>query len=302
MTNFLYQPAVNALARTLLKPFSKVLPARLKFPLNGEFTVKGRSVPSFKMRTNPTSAVTKFLFWGNVEGFEYNAVQVFLKLVPKSRLFYDIGSNIGYYSLLAAALSKDSLKSYAFEPMPSAFDYLNQNISLNQFSRIKSVKLALSDSKGKATFHSIENPKFAGLPQLTGDGSLNGNSSQNASKVTFDVEIDTLDNFAAQHSGDGKIDLIKLDTEANEHKVLQGAKIVLAQHRPIIQCEILKNQIEAELESALAGFDYLYFRATHEGLLRVEKLSGNTSPYHDHYLVPREKLDRIRETGFLLEK
>jgi hypothetical protein len=116
------------------------------------------------------------------------------------------------------------------------------------------------------------------------------------------VEIDTLDNFAAQHSGDGKIDLIKLDTEANEHKVLQGAKIVLAQHRPIIQCEILKNQIEAELESALAGFDYLYFRATHEGLLRVEKLSGNTSPYHDHYLVPREKLDRIRETGFLLEK
>jgi len=302
MNQLLYQPTVNAIARALLKPFSNVLPARLKFPLSGEFTVKGRTVPSFKMRTNPTSAVTKFVFWGDVEGFEYNAVQVFLKLVPKSSLFYDIGSNIGYYSLLAASLSKNKIKSYAFEPMPSAFDYLQQNISLNHFSSIIPVKLALSDSKGQATFHSIENPKFAGMPQLTGDGSLNGNSSQNPSKVTFDVEIDTLDNFAAQHAGDGKIDLIKLDTEANEHKVLQGAKTVLREHRPIIQCEILKNQIETELETALAGFDYLYFRATHAGLVPVEKLSGNTTAYHDHYLVPREKLNLIRETGFLLEK
>ena len=56
---------------------------------------------------------------------------------------------------------------------------------------------------------------------------------------------------------------------------MQGAKTVLAQHRPIIQCEILKNQIEKELEAALAGFDYVYFRATHGGLVPVERLTGN---------------------------
>lgn len=301
MSHLLYRPAVNALARKVLKPFSHLLPNSLKFPISGSFTVKGKTVPPFTMLTNPTSAVTKFVFWGNVEGFEYNAVQVFLKLVPQSKLFYDIGSNIGYYSLLAESLTKNSLKTYAFEPMPSAFDYLQQNININKFDSIIPVKLALSDSKGAATFHAIENPKFAGLPQLTGDGSLNGNSSQNESKVTFDVAIDTLDNFASLHASDGKIDLIKLDTEANEHKVLQGAKMVLAQHRPIIQCEILKNQIEVELEAALQEFDYLYFRATHAGLVPVSSLSGNTTAYHDHYLVPREKLELIRATGFLLE-
>jgi FkbM family methyltransferase len=298
----LYNKHINKAVRSILKPVSVILPGSLKFPVSGEFTVRGKTVPPFKMRTNPTSAVTKFVFWGDVEGFEYNAVQVFLKLVDKSSLFYDIGSNIGYYSLLAAAVSKNKIRSYAFEPMPSAFDYLQQNITLNQFSNIVPVKLALSDSQGTATFHAIENPKFSGMPQLTGDGSLNGNSSINPSKVTFDVAIDTLDHFAAQHAAEGKIDLIKLDTEAKEHKVLQGAKTVLAQHRPIIQCEILKNQIEKELEAALAGFDYVYFRATHDGLVPVERLTGNTSAYHDHYLVPREKMELIRSTGFLLEK
>ncbi|MDI1356500.1 MAG: FkbM family methyltransferase [bacterium] len=295
MKDLLYNPFINKLIRISLKPFSEILPARLKFPINGIFTVRGKKVPPFKMATNQTSAVTKFLFWGNVEGFEYHAVKVFEELTKNSKVFFDIGANIGYYSLLASAIKNKDIYIYAFEPMPSAYQFLLQNISLNQYHNIKPMKLALSNEKGRATFYSIANPKFKELPQLTGDGSLNNAASGNSFKVNFEVDIDTLDNFVAGHLGNEKIDLIKLDTEANEHKVLAGADHVLRFHRPIIQCEILKNQIETEMESILADYDYLYFRATNKGLLQVTTFGNNNSPFMDYYLVPTEKKELISD-------
>lgn len=300
MASILYDETINALTRGILRPFRAVLPTSIKFPVNGTMKVRGKSAPAFKMKTNPTNAVTKFLFWNDIEGFEYNAVQVFLRLLPQSQVFFDIGSNIGYYSLLAASASNDRIETYAFEPMPSIYDYLATNIDLNEFRHIQALKLALSDSTGEAEFYAIKNPKFQNFPQLTGDGSLNANSSQNASKEYFTVNIDTLDNFVAKNLGDKKIDLIKLDTEANEHKVMAGATKVLSQHRPIIQCEILKNQIETELEQVLKPHNYLYFIATNKGLRKVATLQGNTTPFNDYYLVPAEKLELIKNTGLVL--
>jgi len=293
MNQLIYNRNVNKAIRTVLKPFSNILPAKFMFPITGVFTVRGKGIPPFKMATNPTSAVTKFLFWGNVEGFEFNAVRVFCELAKSSKVFFDIGSNIGYYSLLASAIRNQKLLIYAFEPMPSAYDFLRQNISLNGFANIEPRKLALADKTGKATFYSIANAKFAGLPQLTGDGSLNSAHSDNLSKVNFEVEIDTLDNFVAKNLGGQKIDLIKLDTEANEHKVLLGADHVLRTHRPIIQCEILKNQIEREMYDTLKRYDYIYYRATDRGLVEVESFSNNTTKFVDYYLVPVEKTELI---------
>src|SRR5690606_323848 len=128
--------------------------------------------PGFKMTTNPTNAVTKFLFWGNVEGFEYHATKVFIELVKNSSVFLDIGANIGYYSLLASAVTDKKIKVFAFEPMPAIYDYLLKNIKCNGFSNISPYALALSDAKGEAEFYSVTNKKFISFPQLTGDGSL----------------------------------------------------------------------------------------------------------------------------------
>ena len=130
MASLLYDETINALTRSLLRPFRAVLPTSVKFPVNGTMMVRGKSAPSFKMNTNPTNAVTKFLFWNDIEGFEFNAVQVFLKLLPQTNVFFDIGSNIGYYSLLAASASNDSIETYAFEPMPSIYDYLVKNCKI----------------------------------------------------------------------------------------------------------------------------------------------------------------------------
>jgi hypothetical protein len=103
----------------------------------------------------------------------------------------------------------------------------------------------------------------------------------------------TLDHFVSTIKDGVHVDFMKIDTEANEHLVLRGAKNVLSVHRPIIQCEVLKNQVEAEVEQALAAFNYRYFIATDLGLKPVEHLTGNQTAFVDFYLVPAEKLGLI---------
>jgi FkbM family methyltransferase len=293
LKQLLYHKNINTILRNLAKPFSKILPDKLKFPVNGTFIIEGNNVTPFKITTNPTNAVTKYLFWGGIEGFEFNSVKVFCEVIKHSKVFFDIGSNIGYYSLLASSIRNKDIQIYAFEPMPSAFEFLLKNISLNHFENIKPQKLALSDHHGSAVFYSIVNQKFKNMPQLTGDGSLNNVHSGSITKVNFNVDINTVDNFVRENLGHSKIDLIKLDTEANEHKVLSGAHLVLSQHRPLIQCEILKNQIEKELELILKPHDYLYFRATNKGLVQVKSFLNNDSDFVDYYLVPVEKKSQI---------
>ncbi len=291
----LYNKGINSFLRNTLKPFSKNLPAKYKFPIHGTYKVRGNNIPPFKLATNPTSYASKVLFWDNIEGFEFSSVKIFCEVVKNSKIFFDIGANIGYYSLLSSSIKNKDIIVYAFEPMPSAFNYLVENIKINNFSNIKPQKLALSNQKGRATFYSIANEKFKHWPQLTGDGGLSQHQSGDRTKINFEVDIDTLDNFVIENLGDLKIDLIKLDTEANEHYVLMGSKLVLSTHRPIIQCEILKHQVENEIEEVLRDYNYLYYRATDRGLELVNTFGNNPTEFVDYYLVPKEKQKIIQK-------
>ena len=293
MTKLIYNKYINTLLRFILKPISKILPINLKFPVNGIITIKLDSTKSFKISSNPTCGSTKILFWEGIKGFEYSSVKIFMELSKTSAVFFDIGSNVGYYSLLATSISNKKINAYAFEPMPSAFEYLKENVFINNFENIKPQCLALSNQNGEAVFYQIINEKFKQFPQLTGDGGLSKSQSGNRTKVNFNVKIKTLDSFVVENLGDVKIDLIKLDTEANEHNVLAGAHSVLMNQRPIIQSEILKNQIEMEVEVILNKYNYNYYRATDKGLIQVNTFLNNETNFCDYYLVPKEKINLI---------
>ena len=247
------------------------------------------------MFANPTSHSAKILFWFGIEGFEFHAVKVFAKLAEKSHLFLDIGSNLGYYSLLASKISRENIQCHAFEPMPSAYDVLCQNVKINSLNNIKTHRVALSNYTGEAKFYMIVNEKFSSFPQLTGDGGLNEMHSGNRSKRNFDVNCETLDNFAEKILNGKKIDLMKIDTEGNEHFVLEGGQEILKNHRPIIQCEILKTSNREALYKCLSDKNYHYYLATLEGLELVKDFENPHLIYQDYYLVPQEKTSYIKE-------
>jgi len=86
-----------------------------------------------------------------------------------------------------------------------------------------------------------------------------------------EVEQITLDGFLAEHLGKGRsVDLLKVDVEGYELEVFKGAPLLLAQHRPLIFCEIEKRHNAGYLELFLlleaAGYRSFIFQ---EGRFRL---------------------------------
>lgn len=291
---FIHKQPVNSIVRTLLIPFRKVVPSKYYFAIDGTLRIKLTEGKSMLFHANPTSNLLRVLFWKGIEGFEYKEYKIFVALAKKSNVFFDIGANIGYYSIVAK-LFNPKIEVHGFEPMPSAFKYFNINKKINDLESINTHRLALTDYKGDAKFYSNLNPRFPEIEDhLFGDNSLNLDATGNISRIEVDVKTDTLDNFVAQHLSSGKnIDLIKLDTESTEHLVLKGGQTVLKNHRPIIMCEVIKGFTEAEIEKILSAHDYLFYEVMKDGLKLVTKLIVPTGK-NDYFFVPKEKNELVK--------
>ena len=286
---FIYKPAINSILRNTLKPIVKLLPEKYQFPINGNFTIQLGQNKKIHWITNPTSYISRILFWNGLTGFEYSAVRIFMQLATQSKCFFDIGANMGYYSMVATAMNS-SIKVVGFEPLPAANKYFHLIAQANNFKNITIEQTALSNFTGTAQFSAIKNPKFIDIQdQLAGDGGLSEKFSGARSVFKFDVAVDTLDNYVLHKLPSNlKIDLIKLDTEASEHLVLAGAESVLQNHRPIIQCEVLPGQIEKELQIIFDRNNDSFFQTQDKGLKKVQSLEHTNSDNKDYFLVPKE--------------
>ena len=290
---FLYQPSINRLLRSVFRPFAGSIPEKYHFPVTGKFSLNLPGGKTLILNSNPTCYIAKVLFWQGYKGFEYGQFKIFIELVQTSDVFLDVGANIGYYSLLASAYNPQ-ISVYAFEPLPNAVKYIEMNVADNGFSKLIVEQVALSDEDGEATFFVSRNPKFSFVPdQLTSTGSLDQNQGSRTSLID-EIRVTTmrLDSWVEKNSI-SRIDLLKLDTEATEHIVLAGAHNVLAEHRPLIFCEVLPGRIEDELNSIFSEFGYLRFRIGRGGLEEVSQLRHDQSDSNDHLMVPSSDRHRI---------
>jgi FkbM family methyltransferase len=130
--------------------------------------------------------------------------------------FVDCGTFIGYYSV---RMSKVFKKVISFEPNPATLPLLYENLSLNNVTNVKVHEVAVGDVKSKAVLKLRR-----GMSTLL--------DVDCCSKT--EVAVDTLDNLLA---GEDKIDLIKLDVEGYEEKVLLGAKNIISKHKPLFIIE-----------------------------------------------------------------
>jgi len=297
---FIYIPAVNLFVRTVLSPFKSIVPVKYRFPVTGKITVKLPESKSFIFSGNETSPHTRQMFWYGIEGFEYGTLNVFIHLIKQSKCFFDIGANIGYYSLTAACYNTKT-NIYAFEPLPAALKYLKINIALNHFNNIVANDLALSNSKGEAVFYSYLNPKFKHISEhLRGDSSLVIGDDIAGERIEFKVETQTLDEYVKLNlKSEQKIDLLKIDTEGSENLVFEGGQMVLSEHRPIIMCEIIKGGIEKIIDSQLSTHNYKFYLIDDKGLIHKTKIEPE-SIKEDYFCVPQEKVSLIE--SFILKK
>ncbi|THV59520.1 FkbM family methyltransferase [Flagellimonas alvinocaridis] len=285
--SLVYEPNVNRLLRNVNRILSPLLPEHIKIHPSGSIKVDVGNGIAFRLKTNQTSYITRELFWDKPENFEYTPL--FIELVKKVETFWDVGTNIGYYSILGCMVNP-KLKVHAFEPSMGPMTYLEENIKINNIAdRVKIEPVALSDVNGDIEFYQIHNPKFPDTLNLSGEHNIGTKTQLPSKKVK--VRSSRLDDYNQPNK---RIDLIKIDTEGAEVHVLKGSQETIKTQQPIIICETLFNGNEGQIEALLKDEDYLFFNHTEKGLEEVPTLvREKDNGVRNCFMVPRSKKDMI---------
>ena len=128
-------------------------------------------------------------------------------------------------------------------------------------------KIALTNFKGEIDFYPGVNIKYQYEKyQIDGGGSID-NINKQIAKVT--VKATTFDEFMSVNNIN-KIDFIKMDTEATEDKVLEGALQTIKRDKPIIICEVLYNMIEEKIEKIVREIDYNIYEIRNNKLFKID--------------------------------
>ncbi len=169
--------------------------------------------------------------------------------------YFDVGANIGQYSLYPAKKYGDSVRIYAFEPQSNNYYALNKNIFLNNLrENILSYCVAIS---GCTEFSTLYIPKFipgGNRSQFGKEDIENMKVSATHTQGMFGVTLDDL----CEKWGLPCPNYIKIDVDGIEIPILKGAKHVLA--RPdlksvIIELGTLQEQNEAIVLMQQAGLE-----------------------------------------------
>jgi FkbM family methyltransferase len=157
---------------------------------------------------------------------------VFNRMIRPSDVVYDIGANIGVYSRVMVQWF-GAARLIAFEPMSDNFELLSDNITLgNLQDRVRAFRMALSDSEGEEELQIDDMTSgTAVLNSVSGGAASDGRQSFGLGPLTERVSVTRLDDVVANESLPPP-DMMKIDTEGAEVKVLAGASGTLMKHHP----------------------------------------------------------------------
>ena len=143
--------------------------------------------------------------------------------LEKGDLVVDIGANIGWYSLVLGHNTQADI--LAFEPDPSNFSLLQDNLKINNCDNVKAYNKAIGDAEGVLSL-------FLYKSYNTGRHSF---IKQKNSVGTVDVPVINLDHFlTAEGMQHRPIKLLKIDIEGYEYTALRNAVLSLQQTQNII--------------------------------------------------------------------
>jgi len=161
------------------------------------------------------------------------------RLVRRGDVAYDIGANVGFFTVLLGRLVGPEGAVAAFEPLPATAESLRRNAALNGFGHVTVFANAVGRAPGPVKLALREESTWAKLADATSTG------------PTLDVTMVAIDGLVEA----GTIRppaFVKIDVEGAELEVIEGMRRTLLQHRPIVLCEMHgKNAPYAALMESL---------------------------------------------------
>jgi len=154
------------------------------------------------------------------------ATRVYLETLSAGDHVIDVGSNIGYWLLLAARMIGESGRMLAFEPVPGPREILQRNLQRSGIRNVELFPWAIGRENGTAEFYESQVPNWGSL--VKHDALL---QSRNLS-----VEIRKLDDVVRENAG-FRPTMLRMDVEGAELMVLEGAQNLLEKYKPALFIE-----------------------------------------------------------------
>ena len=217
--------------------------------------------------------------------YEAETLKLWFRLVSPSLTIYDIGANIGLYSVLTAK-QLDRGKVICFEPAPVSFETTKKHLEINGASdKCHVIQAAVSKESGGVI-------RFSILEDAQGTNPMNRIAKKEETS-TVDVPVMCLDQILKEY---GEPDLIKMDIEGAEVDALRGASDLLSRVRPIVLLAVHPMFLPefgyepSDLMAILQEHRYVAMKI--DGEVVTELL------YDEYLLVPSERAEQVRQDVF----
>lgn len=197
----------------------------------------------FPVRAVPTGHPhTRLLLLGDLEVPLQEALH---RTVAPGATVYDVGANIGFFSVLAGLLTGPHGRVIGFEPVPDVAQLARAAVARNGMARHVEIRTqAVSATAGREQLHVVGEASWSHLA---------GRGRHPDTVATIDVDVVTLDTLL-DDVGAPPPDVVKLDVEGSEVDVLRGAVRLLREHRPTLIVEL--HETNAEVADLLQEAGY----------------------------------------------
>ncbi len=175
--------------------------------------------------------------------------QCLTKFLQPGQVFFDVGANVGFYSLLGAKRVQDSGRVVAFEPFPRNLAFLYRHIELNKVRNVTILPFACADQFAIEMFLTGENHALGHLDTAT--ASETKGPVDPAAMLVATISLDE-----AAEKLDLRPDVIKIDVEGAELRVLRGAAVILARMRPVLLLSVHSDELRRACLSYLSEMAY----------------------------------------------
>jgi len=262
-------------------------------------------VSFFKNDTNISRLLREYGEWAQAE------IEFLRHLIGPSDTVLDVGGFIGTHTLAFAQKLSEGGKVYAFEPQPTFFEVLRRNIEQNGLVNVTALNIALSDQPGQLEISDFD---VCNAGNFGGTALLQSSPAASSPVARRAVDVMTIDQLPIQGC-----DLIKIDAEGMETKILKGAQQTLRTARPIVfaECnsleagwpivELLKNQGYATYLLNVQAYNPHNFRKNENTFLgdaretslvlipqeRLGVIQGHLDPTRYPLLVPISCIDDL---------
>jgi FkbM family methyltransferase len=228
----------------------------------------------------------------NFRQYESEELDAVMRLAKACSVLYDIGANVGLYSIALAQRFPNS-KVISFEPIPSTYHELKRNLELNRTDNVMAYNMGLSDRSSDAPFY------FDATVSGAASGVPLGPEFGPTETVVCPVE--TLDDFVDRTGL--RPDFIKCDVEGGELQVFRGGTRTFERSKPMVFTEMLRKWSKRfgyhpnEIIALFQQFGYHCFVLS-EGILQpFLEMTEQTVETNFFFLHAERHLEMVRFLG-----